>query len=748
MAAAMSLEDAGAFVDEGLTVAYFAGRSNALSEELRKVAKVYFDACADLLTEAAAAKRRTGRNTGKRADHLPTLAADSFDCEQIWHQLEHGQNLYMDMWVKDGVAAVEGLDAGDIFPGLLNSDDDDEDGDDDDDGNGDEFGAGSGGSERYNDIENATDEEEDGEVNTVVCQNNDDDEGPAKFIKTDWWSGPRAGYVFTTRNAETGYYLDNRRAAMKALRARRAGENKKVRIVADANQRGGTRGMAPPNASQASSKGLKGLVEDRFLKLDDMEAFLKEAEAESVAKDVPEDKPSQQEIGGRKGGKLGAADVDDEERAMDLLYGGMEDSDGTDGEEEDDDSDADYYGLKDVHKDGSTAMARKAKYADFFDPPADGEDPGVFSEDLSDEGDQCAEDPEVSRDEVPGPSDRSELAKVEDGGGRTYHLGGNEDTSGEEAALTKHQRNLRRIQQQIDELERQALDDKHWSLKGEVKGTERPKDSALEIEMDFDHNVRPAPVITEETTQNLEDLILRRIADGLFDDPKRAPLPELSARKLLDESSGVPDQKSDRGLGDVMEDEFRSAVGKGFKDDPARDRAVLECRKIFKELVQKLDVLTNYHFTPSNIPDMAVTQPGNVPALVVEEKLPEHVSMASMLAPEEVYKTGKNQGEATQESELTHEDRRRRRRAIKRKVRFLNNLDGVKAAKAAREMDDKVKAANKVAKKLGRGAGLKSTQFFKSLQDSQDAGAAKRSRVEQGKETRMQDGLNPASLRL
>jgi len=63
-------------------------------------------------------------------------------------------------------------------------------------------------------------------------------------------------------------------------------------------------------------------------------------------------------------------------------------------------------------------------------------------------------------------------------------------------------------------------------------------------------------------------------------------------------------------------------------------------------------------------------------------------------------------------------------------------------------MDDKVKAANKVAKKLGRGAGLKSTQFFKSLQDSQDAGAAKRSRAEQGKETRMQDGLNPASLRL
>jgi len=754
-------------------VADFAGRSQELSHGLRRVAKAYFDACAALLTQARAA----GGGGGRWDSHLSTLAADSFECEQIWCQLEQGQNTHMDGWVREGVASVEGLDAGDIFPGLLASDD--EDNDDGEEGQDEEDGR-DGYNERHLDAnyddsdgdsdwggnDRATDDEDQGlKVGGRAREGEGDGEGPARFIQTDRWSGARAGYVFTTHRGETGYYLDNRKMAMKALKAAeqrgKAGTKgtRRVRIVAgdavDVETRG-LSGASPSRSPNFTPKGLKGLVEDRFLSLDDMEAFLKQAEAESAASEEAlreESNLSKAKKGGGKGeSAIAAMDVDDEEMAMDLLYGGMEEADETESDEESEDSDADYYGVP-TPKGGRSAgdaAARKAKYQDFFDPPADGSEPG---RDLGYESDESEEDvaaglPDDQRGANPGPLVKNGKASFKDS-----PLDDDEvrepGERGDEEALSKHQRNLQRIQRQIDELEREALEDKHWSLKGEVKGSERPKDSALEIEMDFDHNVRPAPVITEETTQSLEELILRRIADGEFDDPKRAPPPELSARKLLDESSGIPDQKSDRGLGDVMEDEFRNAIGKGFKDDPARDRAVLECRKIFKELVQKLDVLTNYHFTPSNIPEMTVAQqPGNVPALVVEEKLPEQVSKASMLAPEEVYKTGKNQGEATQEGELTHEDRRRRRRAVKRKVRFLNNLDGVKAAKAAREMDDKVKAANKVAKKLGRGAGLKSTQFFKALQENQEAGAAKRSKAERRKEASAKGTPNPASLRL
>lgn len=47
----------------------------------------------------------------------------------------------------------------------------------------------------------------------------------------------------------------------------------------------------------------------------------------------------------------------------------------------------------------------------------------------------------------------------------------------------------------------------------QVTAKKRPKNSALEVELDFDHNARPPPVITEEVTASLEDMIKARIAE-------------------------------------------------------------------------------------------------------------------------------------------------------------------------------------------------------------------------------------------
>ena len=91
----------------------------------------------------------------------------------------------------------------------------------------------------------------------------------------------------------------------------------------------------------------------------------------------------------------------------------------------------------------------------------------------------------------------------------------------------------------------------------QVMGTARGKNSALEIEMDFDHVAAPPPVITEEVTASLEDIIKKRVAALQWDDVVRV---EPSDGKAIKKVVDLDDQKSKKGLGDIYEDEFVKQV--------------------------------------------------------------------------------------------------------------------------------------------------------------------------------------------
>ena len=66
---------------------------------------------------------------------------------------------------------------------------------------------------------------------------------------------------------------------------------------------------------------------------------------------------------------------------------------------------------------------------------------------------------------------------------------------------------------QITLIESANLSDKPWQMIGEATDHTRPVNSLLEEDLDFEQMSRPAPVITEEKTRSLEDIVKQRIVD-------------------------------------------------------------------------------------------------------------------------------------------------------------------------------------------------------------------------------------------
>ena len=79
--------------------------------------------------------------------------------------------------------------------------------------------------------------------------------------------------------------------------------------------------------------------------------------------------------------------------------------------------------------------------------------------------------------------------------------------------MTKHERRLLDLSNQISDLESENVGAKNWATKGEAKSRDRPMNSLLEEDLEYDRSGKVVPVITEETTKTIEDLIKKRILD-------------------------------------------------------------------------------------------------------------------------------------------------------------------------------------------------------------------------------------------
>lgn len=330
-----------------------------------------------------------------------------------------------------------------------------------------------------------------------------------------------------------------------------------------------------------------------------------------------------------------------------------------------------------------------------------------------------------------------------------------------------HERRLAKMADRVKKLEDEAMAEKDWYLRGEVTAQGRPKNSALELDLEFETTVKPPPQPTEESTRSLEDLIKSRIAEGQFNDVVRV----LPAQQAQHKSTTIEldDKKSTLGLGELYERDYVQAVTGAVedKDEPVRQLAKAQ----FAALCAQLDQLAHMHYRPVPMIE-EVTVKVDVPALMMEEAASAFVSTASMRAPEEVYRRGdlagiisgggnnnnddgpetvkegvgmlQADGVFKSEAELTREDRKRRRAAKKRgakKHRAEKDAEKSQRAMAAgrtlplvgRKSEEAEAALRKMSKRGGAGVDQpgsksnfnRSAKVFANLQSARENGGGK-----------------------
>lgn len=264
--------------------------------------------------------------------------------------------------------------------------------------------------------------------------------------------------------------------------------------------------------------------------------------------------------------------------------------------------------------------------------------------------------------------------------------------------LSTFEKQQREIQTQIEKLEAENVAEKKWQVRGEVSARDRPLESLIEADLDFERSSKPVPVITQESTDSLEDVIRKRIKEADFDEiPRRLPdsLPEFAPSRAIE----VQETKSQKSLAELYEDDYAKKADPLYKDAVTQQlsKAHEEVIDLYNKLSYKLDGLSSWNYTP-RAPDTSISIVTNAAAISMEDAQPLSMTSESRLAPQEVYRPESSNkreiiapnGLPVAKDEMTREERKRVRRREKTKK--------AKAAQA-REEKEKAKAVSKTGSK-------------------------------------------------
>ncbi|KAM3125987.1 hypothetical protein CJJ07_000798 [Candidozyma auris] len=308
-----------------------------------------------------------------------------------------------------------------------------------------------------------------------------------------------------------------------------------------------------------------------------------------------------------------------------------------------------------------------------------------------------------------------------------------------QSSFEKQQEKLRA---EIANLEAELVAEKKWTMKGEVRSRDRPTDSLLDDDeapsLEFDRTSKPVPVITDEVTESIEDLIKRRIKNDEFDDLPKRLITDIS-QYTQKKKTEVSEEKSSKSLAEIYEDEYHG-VDPDQKISEEVQQAHNEITDLFTKLNYKLDSLCSAHYIPKphefKTIDIKVTD--GAASINMEDAQPLHVSEETTLAPQEVYKIGDDKPQANgadgvkevqlksglsySKDELSTEDKQRLRRAKKRaKSKHMKEINEAREQRKKQMSDGGDKKRQKVGDALGDLAKAKNVTVIDKKGQMRDA---------------------------
>ncbi|KAJ5495619.1 hypothetical protein N7539_000735 [Penicillium diatomitis] len=379
---------------------------------------------------------------------------------------------------------------------------------------------------------------------------------------------------------------------------------------------------------------------------------------------------------------------------------------------------------------GGIENANDIKYADFFAPP-----PRKASKKKSRalpktqpsaemiENDMERAMADVRRDLF----DEDSEAEEED-----EDMAGAEESQGPRST---HEKQRARIADEIRRLEAANVAKKEWMVAGEARAVERPVNSLIEEDLDFERVGKPVPVVTNETTEDIEELVKRRILAKEFDEViRRRP----GAADLQSTRRGrfeLEDTKAQQSLAEMYEADHLRATDANYVDPKNQKlmREHAEVTDLWKEISSKLDLLCNLNYKPQT-PQVSINVVTDAPTIMMEDARPTAggaVAGASGLAPQEIYKPGDDgrtagevvlkTGAVISKDEMTREEKARKRRQKKsQKKEPLTIKPSGKKAEKQQIVSDLKKGGVKVINKEGQVTDMSGAKVSAAQKNSGD----------------------------